>query len=182
MLFRSKHNPVDLTDPTPSLARKFKLVAELMVHGPDVPIAFEDKRDGSLVELEPGRPVTDPIVAAQIVGLKIKLARRLPYSPVYQKAYAEACDLLKSGQRARNIHAAISVRDRAFDPDATAAQQTVSLKAAAYLDGDDPDGRAASSVNIQINGYVMDLTGDSEPARPLIDVTPNAQPTDPDDE
>lgn len=98
--------------------------------------------------------------AAEQAGIRIARARKLLTHPVIRREYEAMVEVLKSGERARNIHVAVSIRDD--ETLKSPAGRKVQLDAAKYLDGVDGDSTRASggvNVNVSIVGYVMDLTG-----------------------
>lgn len=103
--------------------------------------------------------------AAQTVGLRVRRARQLFLDPDVVKLYQKRMQDLRANEGARNIHAAIAIRDAAFKPEATAAERKVALDAARYLDGD-TGGSGGTTVNVNVTpGYVIDLSGVAEPPR-----------------
>lgn len=98
--------------------------------------------------------------AAKSAGVRLKRARHLLKHPVVLKEYERRCEVLRTSERARNIHKAVSIRDD--ETLKSPAGRKVQLDAAKYLDGVDGDSTRASggtTVNVSIVGYVMDLTG-----------------------
>ena len=103
--------------------------------------------------------------AALALGLRVRRARRLFTDPDVVKYYQKLMQDLRANEGARNIHAAIAIRDAAFKPEATAAERKVALDAARYLDGD-TGGSGGTTVNVNVTpGYVIDLSGAAEPPR-----------------
>jgi hypothetical protein len=77
-------------------------------------------------------------------------------------------EVLRTSEGTANIHVMRSIRDRAMDPQATAAQQTVSLKAVAMLEGTDSQGGITinGGQNV-IAGYVIKLPPPGEGPRAI---------------
>ena len=131
-----------------------------------------DKTGRSLLAV----PRVRALIAALLEGTPIKQAakdcRMTPWraklilrDPVVRKEFFRGLEDLRESQRARNIHAAMKIRDAAFDDDATAATKKVALDAARYLDGD-TGGSGGTTVNVNVTpGYVIDLSGAAEPPR-----------------
>ncbi|WWT39895.1 hypothetical protein [Microcystis phage Mwe-JY08] len=109
-----------------------------------------------------GKTIKDAAKAGNMTVMRAKLCLR---DPVVRKAYMRQLEDLRESERARNIHAAIKIRDAAFDDGATAATKKVALDAARYLDGD-TGGSGGTTVNVNVTpGYVIDLSGAAEPPR-----------------
>lgn len=126
-------------------------VTEAFVHDPRVQ-RFID----ALVH--EGLHVRDAAIKA---GLKVKRAKLLMQHPMVRQGLAAAMEVLRENERPRNIHAAITIRDRGVEEGASAAQQTVSLQAARYIDGSEEGGRV--TVNVRAGGYLVDLSEPEEP-------------------
>lgn len=77
-------------------------------------------------------------------------------------------EVLRTSEGAENIHVMRSIRDRAKDPLATAAQQTASLKAVAMLEGTDSgQSLTINGSNNVIAGYVIRLPAPGEGPRAI---------------
>jgi hypothetical protein len=138
-------------------------LARLMVWG----LEAADEIDGVSV---PADYPLDVRQAARFLGLRVKRARVALSDPRFRKLYAEACEALRNGQRARNLHTAIAIRDA--EGEDTAADRQVRLKAITVLEGRD----GVAGVNVSINtthnsvsitpGYVIRLPAPGAPALP----------------
>lgn len=98
--------------------------------------------------------------AAEEAGLRVDRARRLLTHPMVRREYEARVDVLRTSERARNIHVAVEIRDDKTL--SSPAGRKVQLDAAKYLDGADGDSTRASGGSTTVNvvvGYVMDLTG-----------------------
>lgn len=102
--------------------------------------------------------------AALTAGLRVRRARLLMRNPAVRREYFKGIEAILEVERARNVALRVSVRDRGFAGDATAAAVRQSLLAADRLDG--IDGRTGATVNVGVTttvvGYVMDLREDDE--------------------
>lgn len=108
----------------------------------------------------------DVKAAATAARINHDTARLLLRNAKVIQAMRQKVEVLRTSEGATNIHVMRSIRDRAIDPQATAAQQTASLKAVAMLEG--TDGQANLTINGSNNviaGYVIDLRGEVEGPR-----------------
>jgi hypothetical protein len=106
--------------------------------------------------------------AASAARINHNTARLLLRNTKVIQSMRAKVEVLRSSEGAVNIHVARLIRDRAKDPDATAAQQTVSLKAISLLEGsDERTNLTINGSNNVIAGYVIRLDGPSEGPRAI---------------
>jgi hypothetical protein len=112
---------------------------------------------------------TDWKIAAKANGLRLGRARVILVDKAVRAEYYRLCDVNRMAERARNIHARTVVRDRAFDPEASAAELKVALDAANQLDGtsDNQSIIINGSNNNVIAGYVVKLDGPATEPRAI---------------
>jgi hypothetical protein len=116
-------------------------------------------------------------LAADEVGLRRRRARALIRDPAIRREYFREIEDVRTSQRARNIRAAIEMREKAMAADANAAQQKVGLEAIRYLDGEKEGGGGLTiNGNVGVVGYVVDLTGPFEGPRLAGQGPGNAKP------
>lgn len=127
------------------------------------------------------RDLVDRMVATGETALQAAAAQGISRAYTYRalnlpkvRAYLDSeLDALRTGGKAKRLHFIDRIVDRADRDGATAAQQKVGLEAVKYLDGGATDERGVS-VNLQINipGYVIDLSGGRDEPGPTIDLHP----------
>jgi hypothetical protein len=113
-----------------------------------------------LVDLVEGTPFKE---AAEKARITLWRARKTFADPVVRRAYLREIEVLREGERARNIHLALGLRDRGFTPGCSAAESKVALEAARYLDGN--EGKPGVTVNVGVRigpGLIVDLSDDPE--------------------
>ena len=108
----------------------------------------------------------DVKAAAQQAGFSLSTARALLRNPKIIQQMRAKVEVLRTSEGALNIHVARVIRDRAMAADASAAQQNVSLKAIAMLEGSQ-EGGTTNNFNgpTLIAGYVVKLDGPAEGPR-----------------
>jgi hypothetical protein len=129
-------------------------IARLMVHG----LPTEELILGKLIK--PDWPLTLE-QAASFMGYRLKRARReLDPNPEFRGYARKLLEARREAEAARNLAVAIDIRD---DPgEGLAADRTVRLKAASFIQGDDKPG-VTVNINQQTNvaaitpGYVIRL-------------------------
>jgi hypothetical protein len=97
--------------------------------------------------------------AAAIMGIKIPTARDYFRRPGAVAYYDQLVTDMRTGERARNVHAAIGIRDDA-GMKASAAGHRVRIEAMRYIDGEPANGGVNVNVGIvnQVSpGYVIDV-------------------------
>lgn len=119
--------------------------------------------------------------AAKLAGLRSKRARQIIHDPVVRREFRSITSADMFLERPRNIAMAVSIRDRAMQPDASAAEKKAGLEAARYLDGEAESGsvhyHTTNNVIAGGSGYVIDLSGEKTGAaaivnQPAIDAKP----------
>ena len=155
-------------------------LAGLMVWGSSEPVT--DKVNGRVYQASEPLPAW---VAADFMGLKRRRAKIAMSDPSFRKLFATNLEAMRNGERARNLHTAIAIRDEAGE--GLAADRTVRLKAIQLL-----EGTAGGGVTVNVNqtnnsltvspGYVIKLRPtEAQPALPpssappMIDVTPQPE-------
>jgi hypothetical protein len=122
--------------------------------------------------------------AATATGQHFRFVCRALSSAAVLKEMNARIEEVRVSARARNIHAAMAVRDLALKPAGfTAAEGTAALKAAQWLHGE-PDSNAGKAPGTAIPGYVIMLPMMQPPAqqqgsdaKPLIELQPVGQAT-----
>lgn len=117
--------------------------------------------------------------AAETVGLADNSVYAALRNPEVLAYWNQQLEVLRTGERPRNIHTAIEIRDSDSLRE-TASGQKVRLEAAKMLEGD--DGHRGTTVNVGIAvtpGYVIDLRPGDELERGkqlshLIDIDPKS--------
>jgi hypothetical protein len=100
--------------------------------------------------------------AAKQAKIRCKRARLLFRDPAILKEYNQRLDVIRTGEKARNLHAMIQTRELAFDAGATAAQRKVALEAIRMLEGEAQGGITINGGQNVIAGYVIKLDGEAE--------------------
>lgn len=97
--------------------------------------------------------------AADEAGISRKIAADMMRMPSVLQAMQRRAQQVQVGEATRNPALAATIRDRGFKPDATAAQQKVSLEAARFLAGERAPGTSINVLGGQnvIAGYVVRL-------------------------
>jgi len=97
----------------------------------------------------------DRKTAAQRVGLTDHSMYQAFRQPAVVQHYNEQLQVLRTSERARNLHTGIELRDKS-------ESDKVRLDAAKYLDGNEKSGVTVNvgvGVNVSTPGYVIDLSG-----------------------
>lgn len=97
-----------------------------------------------------GLPV-NRAAAAKAAGISDEHLRKAFRNPAVVKAYNDELDVLRTSERARNLHAAIGIRDDAAMAK-SAAGNGVRLHAARFIEG--RDGPANINVNVGVQNLV----------------------------
>jgi len=143
------------------LPPKFDGVIRLMIYGADGAVTIEG------VAIAAGMPLTLRQAARQ-VGARLKQAREIADTPLFQGAFSKALLALRRSEGPRNLHTAIEIRD---DPgDGSAATKRARLSAIDSIEGKSSSGTHVSvNVNQQATisaGYIIKLPATD---RPVID-------------
>lgn len=120
--------------------------------------------------------------AAEAVGMREHTLHKAFRNALVVRHYDEVLSALRNADKARSVHAAIAIRDKAFEDEASAAQHRNALDAAKWL----IDGPSAPTTNVNIGigvglGYVIDLSGPNEAPGSgyIIGPAPIAAPSEP---
>jgi hypothetical protein len=107
--------------------------------------------------------------AATEAGIRQARARAFMRDPQIKRAISKEIETIRSTNQIRNLRAAETMRDAAFNPTSTAAERKVALEAARYLDGGDLDGRSGINIHgsVTIAGYVINLEGPASGSDPV---------------
>ncbi|MCW2315111.1 hypothetical protein M2322_000631 [Rhodoblastus acidophilus] len=143
-------------DQLTTLSDDFKAIIELMTYGLDEPGTIDGER------FEAGQPLT-LTQAARAVGVRLRRAREVAATDLFQHALSREVEALRRSERARNLKTLVKIRD---DPGlGLAADRAVRIKAVQAIDG--RPGAGAPTVNVQVNngcdqrqvraGYVIRL-------------------------
>jgi hypothetical protein len=107
--------------------------------------------------------------AAKAIGITDNALYQALRKPAVLAYWNEALQVLRTGERPRNLHRLVEIRDQ--NANLTAAVQAIKL-----LEPQEAQGASISlNVNIQA-GYVIDLS-EPERTRPMVDVTPTDSAT-----
>jgi hypothetical protein len=137
------------------LSEANRAMIELMVYGLDEAADIEGER------IEAGAPLTLR-QAARAVGVRLRKARELSETALFQRELQKVRQSQCNGERPRNLKVAIEIRDDAGD--GSAAFATARLKAIQTIEG--RDGGTSKAVQINNNsgnsttitpGYVIKL-------------------------
>lgn len=105
--------------------------------------------------------------AAAAVGMLDKSLYHAFCNPDVKGYYNQGCEAVRTGEKARSLHAAVVLRERGIAEGASAAEGRNALDASKWI-YDDPQPRAGMNVNISITpGYVLDVR--DLPRGPVID-------------
>jgi hypothetical protein len=141
------------------LPPKYDIIVGLMVYGLDVDVEIEG------VTIPAGQPLSLRQAARQ-VGARLRQAREIADTPLFQTAFNKALLSLRRSEGPKNLRTAIGIRDA--EGDNSAATKTVRLKAI-----DSIEGKSSSGTNVQVNvnqnthlsaGYVIRLPSLAPPA------------------
>ena len=147
-------------------------LADVMIFGVAEPVA--DKITGKAYA--PFEPL--PCwVAADWMGIRRVRTRTAITNPRFRRAFASKLDAVRNTERARNLYAAVRIRDQELAAE-TAADRGVKLRAIASI-----EGRDATELNVTLNqtnnlgviapGYVIRLPANAPLGEPItIDATP----------
>lgn len=97
--------------------------------------------------------------AARAIGMSYRKFAEAMRNPVVVQHYRARINDIRSGEAARNLHGAVTIRDNGLVKEASAADRRVALEAMRYIDGEAAGGGHGARVNISITpGYAIDLS------------------------